>query len=321
MRKSQFIFVLMLSTAFTTMARADGTSSYENCATAVGASNCVQIGTSGTYYALSGDEGNQTMTIYGTKGSESTAATVPNKAFSGKSMSTFPGGVTSLKTSGNVDIGPGAFIKATGLKSIDLTGVQTIGMDAFQGATGLTSIDLTGVQTIESAAFSGATGLTSVDLTGVQTIKAYAFEGATKLTSVDLTGVQTIGTQAFKGATGLTSIVISDSLLDSNGNILGYTQRNGVYTGINPYAFNGSGLNTIYCPAGMTCGNSFEGLSGTPKVIPYSIENGQIKAGGKTYASLNDLASGNYIPKRIYTIDEAEKVSKKTGNTFKLRYK
>ncbi|MBR2299629.1 MAG: leucine-rich repeat domain-containing protein [Alphaproteobacteria bacterium] len=43
--------------------------------------------------------------------------------------------------------------------------------------------------------------------------------------------------------------------------------------------------------------------------------------GLKTYNSFADFMSGRYIPKRIYTVEEAEKVSKKTGNTFKLRYK
>ncbi len=264
MRKSQFIFVLMLGSSFATMARADDTS-LANCLAAQ-EGNCEQIGNSGTYYTLSGDEGNKTMTIYGTKGSESNAATVPEKAFYDDDVSTFPRGVKSLKTSGNVNIG--------------------------------------------RYAFRGATNLTSIDLTGVQIIGYFAFAGATGLTSVDLTGVQTIGNEAFEYATDLTSIVISDSLLDSNGNI----------TGIRSDAFYLSGLNTIYCPAGKTCGNSFTGLSGTLKIIPYSIENGQIKAGGKFYASLDDLASGNYIPKRIYTIDEANAVAGKT-NTFSIRYR
>ena len=287
MRKSQFIFVLMLGSSFATMARADDTS-LANCLKAAGEGNCVQIATSGTYYALSGDAGNQTMTIYGTSGS--TAATVPNYAFyDGEyDKSSFPRDVKSLKTSGNVDIGDGAFWKATGLTSVDLTGVQSIGYSAFEGATNLTSIDLTGVREIGVTAFYGATSLTSANLTGVQTIGEFAFLGAGKLTS----------------------IVISDSLLDSKGNI----------TGIDAGAFDGSGLNTIYCPAGKTCGNSFTGLSGTLKTIPYSIENGQIKAGGKTYASLDDLASGNHIVKRIYTIDEANEVAGKV-NSVKIRYR
>ena len=321
MRKSQFIFALMLSTSFATMARADDTS-LANCLKAAGEGNCVQIGTSGTYYALSGDAGNQTMTVYGTKESGSTAATVPSAAFYSfqTDRSTLPGGVTSLKTSGNVDIREYAFYSASGLTSIDLTGVKTIEYAAFYGATGLTSANLTGVQIIEDEAFEGATGLTSVDLTGVKTIREYAFEGATGLTSVDLTGVQSIGYMAFYDATNLTSIVISDSLLDDDGNILGWEEESGDYTGIDATAFQNTGLSTIYCPKGKTCGNSFEEV-GTLKTIPYSIdENGQIKAGGKTYASLDDLASGNHIVKRIYTIDEANAVAGKK-NRVSIKYR
>ena len=53
-------------------------------------------------------------------------------------------------------------------------------------------------------------------------------------------------------------------------------------------------------------------------------EGDKIKMGGKTYASLSDLFAGNaFTPekKRIYTIEEATRLSKPTGNTFKIRYK
>ena len=142
MRKSQFIFVLMLSTSFATMARADDTSSLANCEGAAGKGNCVKIEGSNTYYALSGVAGNKTMTIYGKTESGSTAATVPGDAFFDDESweSTFPGGVTSLKTSGNVDIGDWAFWNARYLRSVDLTGVQTIGDSAFAYATNLTSV-------------------------------------------------------------------------------------------------------------------------------------------------------------------------------------
>ena len=280
MRKSQFIFVLMLGSSFATMARADDTS-LANCLKAAGEGNCVRIGDSDTYYALSGDEGNQTMTIYGTN-ADGTAATVPEYAFN----STFPEGITSLKTSGNVDIGNGAFEGSEGLTSIDLTGVQSIGWDAF-AATGLTGhLDLTGVQSIGYEAFWNAWLLTSVDLTGVQSIGGHAFEGAENLTSANLTGVQTIDDSAFYGAYNLTSIVISDSLLDAGGNILEYAKRDGVFTGIDPYAFSDSGLNTIYCPAGKTCDNSFEGLSDTPTIISYSKnDDGTYSVGENMYAN------------------------------------
>ena len=315
MRKSQFIFALMLGCSLAAMAKAD--TSKDNCERVAGEGNCYAIPnnpawpTEGysdtTYYALSGDAGNQTMTVYGPTSTEKNedgslkyTSSIPDMAFYDLQSreSTVPGGVTSLKTSGNVNIGDYAFMYAMGLTSVDLTGVQEIGGAAFAAATGLTSVDLTGVKRIEAQAFAFATGLTSANLTGVQTIS-------------DL---------IFQNATNLTSIVISDSLLDSSGNILGGAVRDGVYTGIKSTVFEGSGLNTIYCPEGNACGNSFTGLSKTPKVIPYSIENGQIKAGGKTYASLDDLASGNHIVKRIYTIDEANAVAGEV-NTIRIRYR
>ncbi len=279
MRKSQFIFVLMLSTSFATMARSDDTS-YANCVAAVGASNCVQIGNSNAYYSLSGNTGNQTMTVYGTNDPLSTKPYIPEKAFyTGKGStaserSSLPEGVTSLKTAGMVSMGSKAFSYAQ-LTSIDLTGVESLGQGVFSYTRELRSLNLTGMQSIGYEAFAD-TGLTSVNLTGVQTIGGSAFSSATNLTSVDLTGVQSILSFAFYKATGLTSIVISDSLLDASGNI----------TGIDNSAFKESGLNTIYCPAGKTCANSFSGLSDTPTVISYSKnEDGTYTVGENMYAN------------------------------------
>ena len=57
------------------------------------------------------------------------------------------------------------------------------------------------------------------------------------------------------------------------------------------------------------------------KLKSYIItDNGQIKAGNKTYSSLDDLAAGNYIPKRIYTIDEANAVAG-LKNRISIKYK
>ncbi|MBR1915528.1 MAG: leucine-rich repeat protein [Alphaproteobacteria bacterium] len=296
MKKSQFIIALMLGTSFATMARADDTS-YANCVAAVGASNCVQIGTSGTYYALSGDAGNQTMTVYGTTESGSTAATVPEMAFfnSRYGKSTFPGGITSLKTSGNVNIGEGAFEKAKGLTSIDLTGVQTIGMSAFEGATGLTSVDLTGVQTIGEYAFRDATGLTSIDLTSVQTIGNGAFWGATGLTGhLDLSGVQTIGRSAFYEATGLTSVDLTGVQTIGGSAFLGAKGLTSIdLTGVQTIAgavFRGdTGLTSIDLTGVQYIGSqafastdlSSVVIGGTPEIDEYAFDN--LPSGAKLY--------------------------------------
>ena len=197
-------------------------------------------------------------------------------------------------------------------KSENSTGITSIGAWTFMHLINLKSVNIPdSVSTIEGSAFKGTASLETIEIpssvTDIGTETFYA-SGITSIVIPD--SVTTIKKKAFLGAGKLTSIVISDSLLDSKGNI----------TGIDAGAFDGSGLNTIYCPAGKTCGNSFTGWSDTPKVIPYSIENGQIKAGGKFYASLDDLASGNHIPKRIYTIEEANEVVGKTS-TFSIRYR
>ena len=251
MKKTKFIFTLMLGVSMATMARADDTS-YDNCV-AAGLGDCYLIdgsqtefgnALSGTYYTKSGPENNLTMTVYGPTGSESMAAEVTSNYFYGGS---FMNGVTSLKTLGKVNIRQGGF--------------------------------------------AGVTGLTSVDLTGAQLVEGYAFWGTT----------------------GLTSIVISDSLLDADGNILEYAERDGAYTGINPDAFRDGGLQTIYCPAGKTCANNL-GISGD-NIVSYSIDgNGQIKV----------LPSTPSAPVRadirIYTIDEANAVAGKV-NRFRIKYR
>jgi hypothetical protein len=263
MKETKFIFTLMLGCSLAAMAKAD--TSKDNCERVAGEGNCVQIGTSDTYYALSGAANNQTMTIYGTTG-DGSAASVPEEAFYKSWKSTFPGGVTSLKTSGSVNIG----------------------YNAFKGATGLTSVDLTGVQTIGSGAFKN---------------------------------------------TGLTSLVLPDSFFDESGNMK---------NSISESALNGSGITNIYCPEGANCQNyfttcpentvdlgdcfdmpTFETVDRVPvtlNITPYTVENGQIKVGNRTYASLNDLANNNHIKKRIYTLKEANEVAGKV-NHVSIKYR
>ncbi|MBR2299659.1 MAG: leucine-rich repeat domain-containing protein [Alphaproteobacteria bacterium] len=66
---------------------------------------------------------------------------------------------------------------------------------------------------------------------------------------------------------------------------------------------------------------SCENQSQCEEMLSASKQNAPFIVGGRFYHSLDDFLTGNYEKKRIYTIEEAEKLSKKTGNTFKLRYK
>ena len=307
MRKSQFIFVLMLGSSFATMARAADTS-YANCVAAVGAANaanCVQIGTSGTYYALSGAANNQTMTIYGTTGEGSEAASVPGHAFIDSwSRSTLDSNIKSLKTSGSVNIGEYAFYYATGLTSVDLRGVQSIGKSAFNGGSGLTSVDLTGVQSIGDGAFTGTTSLTGhLDLTGVQSLGVNAF-AQTGLTSVDLTGLQSIPSSAFQGATSLTSVNLT-GVQEIGGGAFADTGLTSVdLTGVQTiryYAFSGAtGLTSVDLTGVQEIGQeAFSGATGlTSVVLPDSFfdEDGDFKADINKYAFDGSSVSTVYFP-------------------------
>ncbi len=309
MRKSQFLFVLMLSTSFATMARADDTS-LANCV-AAGEGNCVQIGTSGTYYALSGPEGNKTMTIYGPTESGSTAATVPQEAFffwdDENEMSTVPAGVTSLKTSGNVNIGEYAFNGATGLTSVDLTGVKTIGSGAFWGATGLTSVDLTGVQTIGGGAFS-STGLSSVVIGGTPEIGGYAFDNLPS------------GAKLYCESESVCQTIISTSEREVNDDLISLSECDDIV--IQTFSKGDDGVYVL------------KDEDGDP--IAYYSSAANMMAGGTQEGCATQescaavvLAANNPTPQptkpqradiRIYTIDEANAVAGKT-NIFSIRYR
>ena len=94
---------------------------------------------------------------------------------------------------------------------------------------------------------------------------------------------------------------------------------------INHEAFlNSRNIQNIYCPYKKkdACQNALELSYSEGMLTIYEKNNeGLYIVGNKIYANLHDIVNDKYIPKRIYTIEEAEKVSKKTGNTFKLRYK
>ncbi|MBR2299424.1 MAG: leucine-rich repeat protein [Alphaproteobacteria bacterium] len=66
---------------------------------------------------------------------------------------------------------------------------------------------------------------------------------------------------------------------------------------------------------------SCENQSQCEEMLSASKQNASFIVDGRFYHSLDDFLTGNYERKRIYTVEEAEKVSKPAGNTFKIRYK
>lgn len=82
-------------------------------------------------------------------------------------------------------------------------------------------------------------------------------------------------------------------------------------------------LEKIYCSAAQMeqCMAAISRLGDNIQVFEYQNINGDLYVNGRFYSHANDILSGNNIKKRIYSVEEASKLSKNTGNTFKLRYK
>jgi hypothetical protein len=87
------------------------------------------------------------------------------------------------------------------------------------------------------------------------------------------------------------------------------------------------GLRKLYCPESLAsqCAAALSHLEGSDQsveMISYQkTSDGKIFYNNKWYNSANGILLGDYDKKRIYTVDEATKISKKSGNTFKIRYK
>jgi len=218
--------------------------------------------------------------------------------------------------------------KASDVTSVSIAeGITTIGSYAFQG-TKLTEVTLPSTITgIDFAAFNGVKTLQSINIpSGVTFIGQQAFQN-TALTSITLPeGVTSIGKMAFNGVKTLQSVTIPDSV-----------------TSIGAYAFSGATVSNIICSEEnlrkyMSAGGGFtanaqimcttgkceDALKNTKyanlinNIVKYVQEVRQPDG------SINIYKHGKLIGfknKRIYTVEEASKLSKDMGNTFRIRYK
>ena len=83
-------------------------------------------------------------------------------------------------------------------------------------------------------------------------------------------------------------------------------------------------LTTIYCAPEMieACEAAIAYRGDAAEVVEYQqTSDNQYLVDGKYYARLSDIGTPNYIKKRIYTIDEANRVAKPTGNTIRIKYR
>lgn len=145
-------------------------------------------------------------------------------------------------------------------------------------------------------------------------------------------GITRIGQHAFMYAKGLKNIVLPNSLEDIYANALnGGTQLTSIIIpdsvkriiGSEKFPPFDSTITELYCSEAQQnmCRQALK-LSGLDEGVlkTYQKYGSSYYYDGKFYVSPKDIGSDNYIKKRIYTIDEANKVSG-YKNSVKIKYK
>ena len=254
-------------------------------------------------------------------------------------------------------IGTYAFYRNTRLSEVTLpnnSDFTSIGSYAFASA-GLHSITIPdSVTSIGNAAFRSNARLSSVTLpnnSDFTSIAAWTFEGCSMLASITIPdSVTSIGGRAFKNARSLASITIPDNVTSIGSNAFeGASALETIYIGdkvnaINADAFKDISANAkIYCQESSNRKNSSGEALSCSDIISANNPNdlsklqlytrdengnmmlyskndkGQIISDGKVYTSLEKFKNGVDM-KRIYTIDEANRVAGKT-NQFRIKYR
>ena len=144
-------------------------------------------------------------------------------------------------------------------------------------------------------------------------------------------GITNIGSHAFYIATNLKNIKMPDTLTQIGWNVFGGTQLTSYNIPSSVTYIGGDsthppfGRNTteVYCSEAQRkmCEEalSWSGLS-IDVLKSYKKDGNEYYYNGRWYKTVNDIGTKNYIVKRIYTIEEANLVAKKT-NTVSIKYR
>ena len=153
----------------------------------------------------------------------------------------------------------------------------------------------------------GSTNITSVTIpNGVETLDHFAFARSAIENLVIPDSVETIGSYAFRNCDNLKSVLIGDNI-----NSIGLNAF--IQTSAYVYCQEGEGH------GGKSCAELVSNTALAPgKLKIYTIENGKIKVGSKTYNSFDELPQ--YTLRRIYTIDEANAAAG-DKNRISIRYR
>ncbi len=167
-----------------------------------------------------------------------------------------------------------------------------------------------GITTVGSNAFYGFSNLKNIELPqSLREIRPGGLENCTSLENLTIPDNVTIYGEALE-TTGIKTLVISaNSTLASRA----FKADNSTPTLIEK----------LYCAPQMkdACEAAIAYRGDAAEVVEYiQTSDNQYLVGGKYYAKLSDIGTPNYIKKRIYTIDEANRITGKT-NTFSIRYR
>jgi len=204
---------------------------------------------------------------------------------------------------------------------IEVNGIKKIGNSAFRNMYEVKNIELSDtVEEIGDGSFFENTALKSIHLPdSVKILGDSAFSDCPNLKDVILSeNLLSIERLAFAN-TKFTEIVIPETVQYLSEDAFGALETaNGAY-------YSRAKVITLYCNEALTeqCEAALQfrkDLGADVRVVGYQMSGNQIFHNNRFYNSANDILSGNYDKKRIYTIDEANRASGKK-NTFKIRYK
>ena len=195
------------------------------------------------------------------------------------------------------------------IRNVVITGtIKTISSFAFIGNNFSSVVIPEGVISIGNHAFQ-STNLTSITIPESVTSIGWGAFSKNNLTSVIIPdNVTTLSQVAFQGNPNLSSVIIGDGVTSI---------ATDVFSDISNDA-------KIYCrnTSEDRCFNLINknNSSDLSKLVLFNKQGDRYVLNGIKYKTLNDMQNGVPV-KRIYTIDEANALSKPTGNTIKLRYR